>query len=208
MRRARSEEAKDERRAGLLAAALDEFFERGFSAARMDDIAARAGLSKGSIYLYFDSKDALFTSLVEAHAIPNIERIEAAVKTTGGVAAINMLLAMAPSLIRETHIPRLIKILIADAPAFPAMVAAYRKNVIERVLGLVAGVLRKAKAAGETDIGDPALTARLVVAPIAMSAIWSVVFEHDGEARVDLEALFALHRRMLFRALDVNQAAA
>ena len=60
MKRARSDEAKDERRAQLLDAALDEFFEKGFSAARMDDIARRAKLSKGTLYLYFDSKKAMF----------------------------------------------------------------------------------------------------------------------------------------------------
>ncbi len=208
MKRARSDEAKDERRAVLLAAALDEFFERGFTAARMDDIAARAGLSKGALYLYFDSKDALFTSLIEAYAIPNVERMEALAKAAKGVEAISLLMSLAPTLIRETPVPKIIKILIADAPAFPGMATAYRKNVVDRVLGMVAGILRKAKAAGEIDIGDPELTARLVAAPIFMSAVWSVVFEHDPDARVDVEALLALHRRMLFRALDVKQAAA
>ena len=63
--RARTEEAKNQRRQALLAAALDEFFERGFTAARMDDIAARADVSKGALYLYFNSKEALFAALVE-----------------------------------------------------------------------------------------------------------------------------------------------
>ena len=75
MRRARSEDAKDERRQLLLSAALDEFFERGFSAARIEDIAQRASLSKGTVYLYFDSKEALFLALIEDLATPNIEQI-------------------------------------------------------------------------------------------------------------------------------------
>ena len=69
MQRARSEAAKDTRRQALLTAALDEFFERGFAAARMDDIARRAGFSKGTLYLYFDSKEALFASLIETFAL-------------------------------------------------------------------------------------------------------------------------------------------
>ena len=77
MKRARTKKAKDERRLALLRAGLDEFFERGFTAARMDDISKRAGLSKGALYLYFSSKEELFKSLVEEYAVPNVERIEA-----------------------------------------------------------------------------------------------------------------------------------
>jgi len=209
MRRARTLEAKDERRAALLRAALDEFFERGFSAARMDDIAKRAGLSKGAVYLYFDSKDALFTSLVDEYAVPNIDLIEQAVNASGGgVAAISTLMKMAPHFIRTTPVPRIAKILIADAPAFPETVTAYRKKVVERVLGMMAGMLRDAKERGEIEIGDPALVARLVVAPIIMSAMWFVVFEHDAEARVDLETLFATHEDMLMRAMNVRRGSA
>jgi AcrR family transcriptional regulator len=202
MLRARTEEAKDKRRLALMTAALDEFFEKGFSAARMDDIAKRAGLSKGAIYLYFDSKEALFTSLVDAFAIPNIERIEQAAEAAGSaMAAIEAMMRLAPVFIRETPVPKIMKILIADAPAFPEMVTAYRKKVVERVLGAITNALKKAKENGEIDIGDPALTARLVVAPIVMSGIWRILFEHDPKAKVDLEALFALHEQILKRAL-------
>ncbi len=202
MLRARTDEAKDERRGALLSAALDEFFEKGFSAARMDDIARRAGLSKGALYLYFESKDALFTSLIDDFAIPNVELVEGAMKASGGgLAAIRSLIKLAPGFIRETSVPKIAKILIADAPSFPDIVTAYRKKVVERVLGVIAGALRDAKQKGEIDIGDPALTARLVVAPVFISAIWRVIFEHDPDARIDLEALFSLHEKMLMRAI-------
>lgn len=207
MARARTAEAKDDRRLSLLSAALDEFFERGFAAARMDDIAARAGLSKGSIYLYFNSKEDLFTSLIETFAIPNIERFEAtAAQALGGVAAIRAFLGLAPALIRTSPVPKIAKILIADGPAFPHMASAYRKDVVERLLSLLADVLREAKDSGEIDIDDPALTARLVVAPMFFSAMWRVVFEHDEEAVVDLDALFAVYEKMLMRALGVKGA--
>ena len=77
MLRARSIEAKVDRQQALLSAALDTFFDYGFAASRMEEIASRAGVSKGALYLYFDSKEALFKALIEHHAIPNLERIEA-----------------------------------------------------------------------------------------------------------------------------------
>ena len=208
MLRARTDEAKELRRRALLDAALAEFFERGFSAARMDDIAARAKLSKGTLYLYFDSKEALFTSLVETFAIPNIVMFEAAVQNAGsGVAAIRTFMKIAPSVIRESPLPKIAKILIADAPAFPEIVTAYREQVIERALGVIVSALRAAKEAGEIEIGDPRLTARLVIAPVLMSAIWRIVFEHDPAAKIDLDALFAEHEKMLLRGLGVKELA-
>lgn len=208
--RARTQEAKDRRRQALLAAALDEFFERGFTAARMDDIAARAGVSKGAIYLYFPSKDALFTALVDVYALPNVERIEAAASAApNATAAIGAFISLAPRLVRETAVPKIMKILIADAPAFPEIVNEYRRNVVERGLGVFSSILERAKTTGEFDIDDPQLTARLVIAPMLLSAVWHVVFErNDPNAAVDLEALFALHGKMLLRALASNPAAA
>lgn len=205
MQRARTQEAKEERRQALLAAALDEFFERGFTAARMDDIAARADLSKGSLYLYFDSKDALFAALVEEYALPNVARIEAFAQS--GLSGLSMMLRMAPALIRETPIPKIMKVLISEAPSFPEMATAYRRQVIERGLGAMTAMLKKANDAGEITINDPKLTARLVVAPMVMSALWRVAFEHDAEARVDLDALFAAYEPMLMRALGARESA-
>ncbi|MEO1243087.1 MAG: TetR/AcrR family transcriptional regulator [Pseudomonadota bacterium] len=208
MQRARTQEAKDQRRKALLTAALDEFYDRGFTAARMDDIARRAGLSKGSVYLYFDSKDTLFTELVKEYALPNVERLEAmAGQADSATGAIRMLLGFAPVLVRETVVPKIMKVLIADAPAFPKTVTAYRKNVIERGLGLITATLRKASDNGEFKIANPELTARLVVAPMIFSAIWKIAFEHDADARLDIKALFALHEKMLLTALSSGGAA-
>lgn len=205
MRRARTDEAKEARRLAFLNAALDAFFERGFSAARMDDIAARAGVTKGTLYLYFNSKEALFTALVETFALPNIAQVEAAGKTGGGLSTIRTVMKLAPIMIRDTPVPKIAKVLIGDAPAFPALASAYRKQVVERVLGVIANALAEARDAGDIEIDDPKLTARLVVAPIIMSAIWRIVFGHDQDAHVDLEALFAVHEKMLMRALGAKE---
>ena len=207
MQRARSDQAKDARRRALLEAALDEFFDRGFSAARMDDIARRAGVSKGAIYLYFDSKHALFNALIETVALPNVERVEVFVaQAPTARAALHSLMTFAPQVLRQTPAPRLVKVLIADAGAFPELVRRYRRDVIDRAFAAITGVLERGRATGElVAIEDPHLTARLVVAPLILSAIWTVVFETDSETPLDLEALFALHERYLLRALFVDE---
>ncbi len=203
MKRARTEEAKDARRQVLLDAALDEFFERGFTAARTHDIAERAGLSKGTLYLYFDSKEALFSELIESLTSPNLARIdEIAATSPSALDAIDRFTGFASHLVRTSDLPRLMKVLIGDSQHFPETMKRYREEVLERVLGAIGSVLEAAKSRGEIVVGDPHLTARLVIAPVLFSGIWQAMFGADPKAQVDLEALFGEHARLLRRGME------
>lgn len=205
MLRARSNAAKDERRQVLLSAALDEFFEKGFAATRMDDVAKRAGLSKGTLYLYFNSKDALFQGLVESLASPNLEIVQQITEQAGSLKdALFGIRQFAPVLIRQTALPRLMKVLIGDSQLFPKMVRAYREELIEQVLSMLASLLRRADQNGEAKVQNPELTARLIMAPIIFSAMWQAVFNQKSEAEVDLDQLFAIHEEMMLKALEIE----
>lgn len=194
MKRARSDEAKDERRSQLLYAALDEFFEKGFSAARMDDIARRAKLSKGTLYLYFDSKKAMFQELIDELAIPKIEGIEQIARSAPSIdEALDRFALLGPMLVRESKLPILMKILIGDSQTFPDILADYRKNVLERILAAVASLLEREAERGAITVEDPYLMARLVVAPAALSGIWQALFGQDKDVQIDLETLFRMH---------------
>ena len=205
MRRARSDEAKDERRQALLATALDEFFEKGFAATRMDDIAGRAQLSKGTLYLYFDSKEAMFHGLVESFASPNLEIVERITHEAPSLKdALHGIRMFAPHLIRQTELPRLMKVLVGDSQLFPDIVRAYREELIDHVLSMVTSLLRRADETGEARIDNAELTARLVMAPVIFSALWQGVFNQKSEAEVDLDQLFHIHEQMLLRALQIE----
>ena len=194
MQRAISPNAKDDRRLRLLEAALDEFFERGFAAARMEDIAKRIDLSKGTVYLYFKSKDELFRALIAHLATPNIEIIEGLITQSPGFGdAMNRLAAFAPALIRESRMPKLMKVLIGDSHTFPDIIKTYRETVMDRLLHMFAKLLERAKEAGEIQVGDPLLAARLILAPVAFSALWHATFNKASDAEVDLETLFSMH---------------
>jgi AcrR family transcriptional regulator len=209
MQRARTQEAKEDRRQQLLVAALDEFFERGFTAARMDDIAALADVSKGTLYLYFKSKEDLFQSLVDDVAIPNIEQVEAAALSMPTLeGAIRNMMSLGPALVTSSNMPKLMKIIFADAPNFPDTVSAFREKVPERMLGLIAELIERSNDTGETDIADPTLAARLVVSPIVFSSMWQVIFTHDPDARFDLDALFKLHADTILRGFGIDTSSA
>ena len=206
MKRATTDADRDARREVIIRAALDEFFESGFHAARMDDIARRAGLSKGAVYLYFDTKEALFNAIINTIAVPTVDRIEAISQRAPTAAhAIHDLCAMAPQMIRHSPLPQVIKILIGDGSRFPAVVARYRRDVVERALAALTDVLARGHRRGELHAPEAALMARLVVAPVLLSAIWQILFAPSEDAQpVDLDALFALHRNNVLSALGLS----
>lgn len=207
MQRAITDEAKDQRRQALLSAALNEFFEKGFAATRMDDVAKRAKLSKGTVYLYFESKEAMFIALLESLAEPKLEMFESVMEQAESFeVAIRTLFEIVPVIIRTTEMPRFLKVLIGDSQMFPDIVALYRDAFIERALKLIAGLLTRAHNAGEICVEAPELTARIVVAPVVLSGIWHVVFRQDEASDVDLETLFRIHGDMLIRSLKAEGA--
>lgn len=202
MKRARTAEAKEERRAIILKAALDVFYEKGFSAAGTDDIAERAGISKGTLYLYFSSKDELFEALIESLTKPNLAALELISKSAPSIeVAFQGFASFAPQVIQQSDMPRLMKVLIGESQVFPEVISNYKKNIIDSVLSIVAGILSAAKERGEISIGDPTLIARLVVAPIVFSGVWEAVFAAHDDNPIDLETLFKTHAQFMLKAI-------
>jgi AcrR family transcriptional regulator len=176
--------------------------ERGFAATRIDDIAARAGVSKGTVYLYFPSKQAVFEALVRQSVLPNVERL------IGETARPDMpVLEILPRLLRAImqtvagsslmQFPRLI---IAESPQFPELAQFWRETVIDRMLGVVSGLIERGIAAGEIRPVDPKDAARLMIAPLLMAVIWSTTFVRPDES-FDLGIFIDRHLDIYLRGL-------
>ncbi|MDP5041358.1 MAG: TetR/AcrR family transcriptional regulator [Paraglaciecola sp.] len=207
MQRARTEQAKDQRRNTLLHAALNEFFDKGFTAARMEDIAKLAHVSKGTLYLYFANKQDLFRALIEEIAVPTINLTSQEVLATKtGEQALQFLLQSIAHIIRNTPLPKLVKVIIADGKAFPELVTYYREQVLNRMFSLLETIITKAVEAKEWQCSDIPMTARLIIAPVIFSVVWRMVFESSNEQQnmLDLDALIALHTKHLLVILKVN----
>lgn len=187
----------------ILAAALRVFAEAGYSRARLEDVAREAGVSKATLYLYFDGKQALFEALVRSAVVPNVERLEALVAGWQGSSAdlLRNLVQAIGQLVIESELSAFPKLIVAEASNFPDLAQFYRAQVVERVLGVLASIVARGVDSGEFRQADPELAARLVIAPLLFSTLWKTCFVRDDEPRFDAAPLISLHIETLIRGL-------
>jgi AcrR family transcriptional regulator len=200
---------KQDRPGEILEAALACFAERGFAATRLDDVARRAGVTKGTLYLYFPNKEELFKAVVRQELLPNIARIEAMVEQAplppsrllaeliGGWAAVI-----------ASPVSAIPKIVIGEAGNFPDLARFYLEEVVHRGFALVARILRAGIAAGEFRPLDVEEGARCVVAPLLLAMLWRHSLGRYEPQSLDPEALCRTHLRLLLDGLAVRPVAA
>lgn len=193
---------KEARPSELTAAALDLFVDKGYAATRLDDVAARAGVSKGTLYLYFDSKEALFKAVVEEGIVPALAAGESVLAEHRGDSAslLKALLTGWWQLIGATRLAGIPKLVVAEARNFPEMAQYYYDNVIVRGRALLREALRRGVASGEFRPLDVETCIDVVIAPLLMLAIWRHSFSVCGGS-VDPEQYLVLHFDLLTRGL-------
>ncbi|HEX3939170.1 MAG TPA: TetR/AcrR family transcriptional regulator [Xanthobacteraceae bacterium] len=189
------------RRDAILAAALDEFSAKGFAAARLDDVAKRADVAKGTIYLHFADKESLFQELIRVMLSPMIGAIAA---LGAGDMPMNVLGERFIDLfVREVYDTRrrdVIRLIITEGRRFPKLAEFYYREVLSRLIETVRTLLRRALERGE--LADDALVRfpQLLVAPGIIAIFWSGLFDRfeplDVRAmmRANLDHLFATRR--------------
>src|SRR5262245_31139886 len=199
---ARWRRRKDARPAEILAAALECFAERGFAATRMDDVAARAGVTKGTVYLYFQSKEELFKALVRSELLPNIERLEAVASMPGPAPAmIEGLLAVWAGHVYPSKMSVLPKLILSEAGNFPDLAKFYLDEVARRGLKLLRSILRRGVEAGEFRPIDVDHVAYCVIGPLLFSVLWRHSFGPHDDAPLDIAALCRAHLDTLLNGL-------
>ncbi len=138
------------RREAILAAALDEFSSRGFEAARLDDVAKRAGVAKGTIYLYFRDKESLFQELIRTMLTPLIGTIEALGAADVPMSALaEQIVELFVREVYETRRKDVIRLMISEGRRFPKLAEFYYREVLSRIIAAVRALLRRAAARGE-----------------------------------------------------------
>jgi AcrR family transcriptional regulator len=169
----------------------------------MDEIASRAGVSKGTIYLYFESKEAVFRALVQATLARRISDLAAAARQHKGPIAplLRQLILQFGHFVSTSDLVVLPKMVIAEAGNFPDLARIYREEVIERGLSALEGLIKAGIERREFRKLPPQHVARLCVAPLLVAAIWRTTFARLDPAPYDYPGLIEAHVSTLLRGL-------
>ncbi|AWM11201.2 TetR/AcrR family transcriptional regulator [Bradyrhizobium symbiodeficiens] len=186
-----------ERRAAIVDAAMEEFIARGFAATRLDDIAKRAGVAKGTIYLHFKDKESMFEELVRIVIVPVVARLTALPPPTGSVR--NLIEAFAGNLLKEvigTRRGDLVRLIVAEGPRFPAVADFYYREVVSRGIAAMRALIELGIARGEIREKDLARYPQILVAPAMIAVIWQSLFARH--APLDAQEMLRVHLDLIF----------
>lgn len=198
---------KEARPQEIVDAALDVFTERGFAATRLEEIAARAGVAKGTLYLYFPNKEELFKAVIRSAIVPNLEMAERLLGDFPGpsMEILRQLIEGIGGRVMASKVGGIPKLMIAEAGNFPDLARFYFDEVIGRGFRVIGAVLERGIARGEFRPVDVSHTVRLVIAPMLMIALWRSSFEPVEGKPLDVPGLIAEHLDHLRRALEPEE---
>jgi AcrR family transcriptional regulator len=189
----RWERRKQDRPQELLAAGLALFVERGYAATRLEDVAARAGVSKGTLYLYFENKESLFKSVVRANMLPLVDEAEDMVERHTGHSAdlLRELILSWWGAVEHSGLVGISKLMMAEAGNFPELAQFYQAEVISRCDAVMVRMLERGAARGEFRSVDAEQMKKVIVAPILMLMLWSQSFGPCSIPPLDPQAYLA-----------------
>jgi AcrR family transcriptional regulator len=199
---------KADRPAEIVAAALAVFAEKGFAAAKLDEIAARAGVSKGAVYLYFETKEDIFRAVVDQAIAPNVEAVKAMASAHPGPLA-DLLRGVAAHLghvIETTPMGGVLKMVVGEARNFPEIARVWHDDLVAHALGAMTGAIRAAQVRGEVKPGDPRTYALQLVSPVLMAVLWRETFVPVGAEPFDMPAVLGQHVETLLTGMLQEEA--
>ncbi|HVT50606.1 MAG TPA: TetR/AcrR family transcriptional regulator [Dongiaceae bacterium] len=196
------------RPAEIFDAALTVFSARGFQAAKLDEVAKLAGISKGTLYLYFESKTALFEAMaLELMRVPVLAGLDAIAGAPTAREGLLGLMQLVGRMLGDPRRSALPKLIVSESAGFPELARIWLKTVIQPVRARIVEFIERGVANGEFRAVDPWETAKLVIAPFLLTAIWLRTFEGLDERPFDTAALLRQHTDMLLRGLAPEPAA-
>lgn len=200
--KSRRHRRKDERPHEILKAALAIFTEHGYAGARLDDVAERAGIAKGTIYLYFSSKEELFAEVVRQAILPHFETIEALAQKEGSAEEILRLqLQTIYDKLVSTEVRYIPRLIIGEGTRFPELAEFYHREIICRCHSTLHAVIKRGVSTGEFRQSALTWQPQAILSPALSAAIWLLLF--DRFAPLDLDAYFRTHVDLLMHGLKV-----
>jgi AcrR family transcriptional regulator len=197
----RKERRKEQRPEEIVEAAMEEFAARGYAGTRLDDVAARAGISKGLVYVYFRTKEELFKAVIRTFLVPRVEslrvQIEASEETSEALIR-GPLLELMKQVVRS-RLSQVVRLLIAEGPKHPDLTAYYHDQVVRRGISVLRSIIDRGIERGEFRPAAVKDFPQLVVAPVLMALVWKLLMERHQH--LDAESMLDAHIEMLLCAL-------
>lgn len=195
---------KDARPAEIIAAGLREFADKGFAATRLEDVAARAGIVKGTIYRYFPSKEALFDAALRSQAMPAFDRMAGLIDTFPGSTAdlLRLFIRTAYGQLFATDLSILVRIILSEGSRHPAIAELYHQNTIAKGRELISRIIERGIARGELRRGPATELPIVIASPMIMAMVWKTTF--DRIAPVAVEQFLDAHLDLVLNGLEVR----
>jgi AcrR family transcriptional regulator len=192
---------KEERPAEIIEAGLAEFGEKGFAAARIEDIAKRAGIAKGTVFRYFPTKEALFEAAIVSRLVPVFDQVGQALEGYDGptLPIFAMLLDRVYGRIGQPGMVGLLRMILTEGTRFPAILEIYHRQSVTRALGLLRQLVARGVARGEFHANAVTELPMLLMAPAMMATVWRMSFE--AIQPLPLEQIKAAHMAMITAVL-------
>lgn len=198
----RRRHVRDIRESEILEAAFEEFAARGYAATRLEDVARRAGVAKGLPNFYFETKEALFKTVLRRLVLPDWTAIEAQFEPSDR-ASLDLLHGLIAGvyerMVENSRARQLLRLLIAEGPRFPELTEFYHAELIERAVGLLRRLLTRGVERGEIRAGAINDYPQAIMAPALMAVLWQLLFADRHP--LDLARFFEAHLDLVLNGL-------
>jgi AcrR family transcriptional regulator len=193
---------KLQRHAQILAAAFEEFAVKGYAEARLDDVARRAGIAKGTIYLYFKNKELLFQDVLRSLVHHTFEELEVFVRTSPGSAeelVRNVLSRQYAEIVGNPRTLSMFRLVLSESHRFPQLSNVYLREVIAPGVAAMRALVDRGIASGEFRKTKITEFPQILVGPTILAVVWTLIL--GDRQRLDLDAYMEAHLDLLLHGL-------
>ncbi|MBX4958716.1 TetR/AcrR family transcriptional regulator [Rhizobium lentis] len=190
----------------ILDAAFEEFVRNGFTGARVDDIADRVGVTKGTVYVYFETKEKLFEAMISHFSVPFQELLAITASLSGSAAdrLMSMLGLLYDQIAEDRTTRELTRLVISEGQRFPDLIDRHHDQFIAPVIAKIDGLILEGVESGEfREI--PVEFSDIVVAPILTTTVLRLIFDDRRVPTPDREAFLRTYFDLLFNGLLVER---